>query len=849
MGRHKRVLILALGGAAALVLALASAVSADTWPDKTDYSPGGVVTISGDNGNGAGYVPGNAVDVAVSGPNGWSGSCSSWVLDGGSWRCQLVLPSDPAIAAGSYAYTVTSADTLGNEIRETGSFTDHPYDLTLYIDTPTVAAGTSSITVRGSLTQTVTSTWFCNPHYVCGGWGSCHLEYDVCSSTSVYPVGGTVTVGQGVPGIGPSTSVSTNPGTGGYVLTLMNGAQQFVPTTPGIYAYWAAWLKTDWPPATAEAGALLTVEPSANTPPTVSLTGVAGGASYELGSVPAATCNVTDSEDGPSSFPATLSAVTGPLAAYGVGSQTADCSYTDAGGLTASASVTYSIIDTTDPVITLVSRTAPNVIGWNNTDVALTWSCTDSGTGPVATEVSTLVTGEGEWLAAEGVCADHAGNTASDTVFPIKIDKTPPVIVHSDIWPAPNAAGWNNTDVSVSFWAEDGLAGLASCWSTPATLSGEGVGLSVTGVCYDQADNKSETATVDGINIDKTPPTAKATVSPEPNGLGWNNTEVTISFTGDDALSGIDTCTADAVVDSEGAGQTRSGTCTDKAGNVSTAASATVNIDKTPPTAIATVSPAANAAGWNNTDVIVSFTGDDTLSGVALCDAGVVLTTEGAGQSASGGCTDRAGNPSAAAKASGISIDKTAPGVSWTPLSGSYAFGYVPAAPTCTATDVLSGAGGCTVSGYSTALGSHTLTATALDLAGNSKTATASYEVTAWTLQGFYNPVASDTTVLNLVRGGATVPLKFEVFAGATELVTTSSVAKFAAQSTPCGALADDPQAVVDFTTTGGTELRYDATAGQFIQNWKTPKTAGACYRVSVTTLDGSSLFAYFQTK
>ena len=50
-------------------------------------------------------------------------------------------------------------------------------------------------------------------------------------------------------------------------------------------------------------------------------------------------------------------------------------------------------------------------------------------------------------------------------------------------------------------------------------------------------------------------------------------------------------------------------------------------------------------------------------------------------------------------------------------------------------------------------------------------------------------------------------------------------------------------------TTSGGTTLRYDATAGQFIQNWQTPKKAGACYQVTMTSADGSDLHALFKLK
>jgi hypothetical protein len=53
----------------------------------------------------------------------------------------------------------------------------------------------------------------------------------------------------------------------------------------------------------------------------------------------------------------------------------------------------------------------------------------------------------------------------------------------------------------------------------------------------------------------------------------------------------------------------------------------------------------------------------------------------------------------------------------------------------------------------------------------------------------------------------------------------------------------------IETVATGGTVLRYDTVAGQFVYNWKTPTTAGKCYRVTMTTQDGSSLVAYFKLK
>jgi hypothetical protein len=246
--------------------------------------------------------------------------------------------------------------------------------------------------------------------------------------------------------------------------------------------------------------------------------------------------------------------------------------------------------------------------------------------------------------------------------------------------------------------------------------------------------------------------------------------------------------------------------------------------------------------------VTVSFSGTDGLSGIDFCDPAAVLNTEGAGQTASGTCTDEAGNESAPASET-ASIDKTEPLVSLVsgPADGgTYYFGFVPASPTCSASDALSGVdGSCSVSGYSTAIGSHTVTASATDKAGNSSSSSATYTVDDWTLNGFYQPVDMNG-VFNLVKGGSTVPLKFEAFAGDVELTDTSVVKSLTYAQVSCtgGALTDE----IETVATGGTSLRYDTTSGQFIYNWKTPTTK-SCYRVTMTTQDGSSLVAYFKLK
>ncbi|MDQ3416632.1 MAG: PxKF domain-containing protein, partial [Actinomycetota bacterium] len=356
----------------------------------------------------------------------------------------------------------------------------------------------------------------------------------------------------------------------------------------------------------------LTVNPPANTKPSVAVAGIADGGSYEIGNVPSATCAVTDAED----VNGTAAAVLSGSLSHGLGSQTATCDYTDAGGLKADTkTATYTIVDTGVPTIShsLSPTGGRNANGWYNTDVSVTFTCADAGGSGIATCTGDTTFGEGANQSVTGTATDWAGNTESDTVSSINIDKTNPTV----------------------------------------------------------------------------------------------------------ALSG---------------------------------------------------GPA-----------------------------------------------------------------------------GSYYFGDDPAAPTCDASDALSGLDSCTVSGGGGSVGSHAYTATATDKAANSASDTLNYSVLGWSLKGFTSPVDMGG-VLNTVKGGSTVPMKFRVFAGSEELTSTSAIASFKTQKVNCASSSGTEDAI-EVLSTGATSLRYDTTGGQFIQNWKTPTGAGVCYSATATTQDGSSISALFKTK
>ena len=156
--------------------------------------------------------------------------------------------------------------------------------------------------------------------------------------------------------------------------------------------------------------------------------------------------------------------------------------------------------------------------------------------------------------------------------------------------------------------------------------------------------------------------------------------------------------------------------------------------DTTPPTITGSRAPAANANGWNNGDVVVSFTCADEPggSGVASVSGPTTLSANGAGQSVTGTCTDNAGN-SASATVSGMNIDRTVPIVSYAGNAVTYTLGQA-VSITCTAADALSGIASSTCANtsgpaWSFGAGAHTLSATATDRAGNTGSGSTTFTV------------------------------------------------------------------------------------------------------------------------
>jgi len=115
----------------------------------------------------------------------------------------------------------------------------------------------------------------------------------------------------------------------------------------------------------------------------------------------------------------------------------------------------------------------------------------------------------------------------------IGVDDTPPTITGA-VAPAPNAAGWNKSDPTVTFTCSDATSGIASC-TEPVTVTAETSAQVILGTATDKAGNTA-TAPVT-VKLDKTPPTLSIT-SPA-NGANLFLSTVTFSGSAADTLSGL----------------------------------------------------------------------------------------------------------------------------------------------------------------------------------------------------------------------------------------------------------------------------------------------------------------------
>ena len=185
---------------------------------------------------------------------------------------------------------------------------------------------------------------------------------------------------------------------------------------------------------------------------------------------------------------------------------TRTCEATSDGGTTRITTKLLKI-DADPPASAAITNRLPNGAGWYRTPVAISWSGTDATSGiagcrPTLNYAAPDTTG----TTVVGDCTDKAGNTSSAAIS-FRYDSTPPVTDAASA-PAPNAAGWFRSPLSIGWSGSDVTSGIASC--RPAlTYSGpDTTGKEVSGRCTDKAGNSSSGGFL--VKYDTTPPAFQA---------------------------------------------------------------------------------------------------------------------------------------------------------------------------------------------------------------------------------------------------------------------------------------------------------------------------------------------------
>jgi len=234
---------------------------------------------------------------------------------------------------------------------------------------------------------------------------------------------------------------------------------------------------------------------------------------------------------------------------------------------------------------------------------------------------ATLLTKPVTLLPANQLSVELRGKPGESlTIQIIGVDNAPPTIT-AVVTPAPNAAGWNRADASVSFTCSDKTSGIASC-TAPSIVTMETAGQTVAGTAVDKAGNIATAFAV--VKLDKTPPSLNV-ISPS-NGSNIFFSPVAIGGTVQDALSGLASVTCNGTPGSvNGANFTCGVTltpgansintiATDVAGNTSTS-SLSLTYTRAP---IVTITSPANLSYLNISPTTVNGTVDDPTATVTV---------------------------------------------------------------------------------------------------------------------------------------------------------------------------------------------------------------------------------------
>ena len=365
----------------------------------------------------------------------------------------------------------------------------------------------------------------------------------------------------------------------------------------------------------------------------------------------------------------------------------------------------------------------------------------------------------------------------------------------------------------------------------------------------------------DGSVVDTTPPVITYMIDGTLGQNGWYTSDtVSITFTITDPESPAapawnTTCGTRTVYDL-GVRASDGPLCVAVSAGGTSEVALDILIDAWPPdnSGALTISPAASAPGWWNTDVSITYTCDDPGSGVLESNPTARISTEGVNQTFSLTCTDKAGNSltwdySFFPLVSGesmtpvyISIDKTPPALAPTVSPNPVLLGSA-AAASPNATDALSGVASQSCEPVVTSsIGAKSVNCAATDSAKNTTTKSVTYTVVS-SLSGFVGLNAPPA--LNAAKAKGSISVKFDL--GGDRGLQVLAAGSPTSQAISCVTMAAAAGAL-EAPTAGS--LAYNARTKLYTYDWRTDKAwVGTCRQLIVKLADGTERKANFQFK
>ena len=348
---------------------------------------------------------------------------------------------------------------------------------------------------------------------------------------------------------------------------------------------------------------------------------------------------------------------------------------TDSSGNTEVAKEIEIKLDKTPPAVTVTFDRLPDVNGWYTSEVSVTINVSDwvsgiyegdyflldeAGTydlhdflpsGVMTFETTITIPVDGVIYIAIPFAADQAGNFPQDYLTAIYIDWTPPETEISVVGDFENE-NFLFGKATVTLMPTDPLSGVSETfyslngetwtpYSGPFNIYTEGENI-VQYYSIDAVGNK-ETAKSYPFILDTTPPEVDLQLSGTLGTNGWFTSEVTVTATVTDAVSGV-LLASFSVVDNEGtlnhfeevtsAGNSYVFTFTIsvESGNLQVIVDAydysgqedyesvSLRIDMTPPETTITLDRSPDSNGWYSADVTVTLSASDMGSGVATTE-------------------------------------------------------------------------------------------------------------------------------------------------------------------------------------------------------------------------------------